>query len=97
MQCTGQSLDNKGIWVHGQSGIGKSSWVRDYYAPQYTKIGGQWWDGYQGEKIVLFEDIGHKHKNLAYDLKLWLDRYHTPAETKGGMVVLTHDKLIMTS
>lgn len=45
----------------------------------------------------MIEDLDKKHHVLDYHLKLWADRYHCPGETKGGMVPLTHEKLIVTS
>lgn len=36
-------------------------------------------------------------ETLAYNIKLWADRYNCPGETKGGMVALTHKTFIVTS
>ena len=98
MKVEGEADDCKGVWIYGPSGAGKSRYARDHYAPLYQKLCNKWFDGYQQEENILIEDIDPKvGEHLAYHIKLWADRYHAPGETKGGMVALKHQKLIITS
>lgn len=97
MTVKGEAADCKGIWIHGESGVGKSRYARDNYPEAYKKLANKWWDGYQGETHVLLEDLDPHHACLGYHLKIWADRYHAPGETKGGQVPLTFEKLIVTS
>lgn len=97
LKVDGEASDCKGIWICGPSGVGKSRYARDNYPVAYKKLANKWWDGYQGETHVLLEDLDPNHACLGYHLKIWADRYHAPGETKGGVVPLTFEKIIVTS
>lgn len=89
-------LDNE--WVCGPSGCGKSRYVRDNYPVFYTKGMNKWWDGYNGEEVVLLDDFDPTHGEfLAYFLKIWADHYAFNAEVKGGMLKIRPKKIIVTS
>lgn len=91
----------RGIWIWGKPGTGKSRWVRDQVKlcckSLYPKLCNKWWDGYQGEKIVVMDDIGPQHECLAQQLKIWTDRYDAILETKGSAVHAQYDWFIVTS
>ena len=80
-----EELDN--VWIWGPSGCGKSRHVRDNHEVFYTKGMNKWWDGYNGEEVVLLDDFDPKHGEfLGYFLKIWADHYSFNAEVKGGML-----------
>lgn len=81
-------LKCKNLWICGPPGTGKSRLVWDYAQAEnltiYVKLQNKWWDGYNGQKIVLIDDAGDNMKVLASHIKNWADRYPFTAEVKGG-------------
>lgn len=89
------SATTRGVWVWGESGSGKSSYVRDTYGEYYDKSQSKWWDGYTGQKTVLLDD--HDNPCLGHYLKRWADHYPCTGETKGACVPLVHERFVVTS
>lgn len=96
-------LKTKNHWIYGPPGTGKSTYVRDYAKKQkkrvYEKLANKWWDNYDGEEIVLIEDIDPKVcELLIHHFKLWADRWPFRAEIKGGSKrILPKFELFVTS
>lgn len=89
----------KGVWIYGETGVGKSYGVRRYFEKLgmriFIKQSNKWWDGYAGEPIVLIDDLDSDC--LHHYLKLWMDKYPTTGEIKGGTVPLLFKYLVVTS
>nr|WAE43189.1 MAG: replication associated protein [Cressdnaviricota sp.] len=85
-------------WITGDTGIGKSRWVRDTYGDKcYYKPMNKWWDGYKGETVVLIDDFDLKGECLGHYLKIWADCYSFNAEIKNGTIQPVIDTFIITS
>lgn len=87
-----------GVWICGKSGSGKSFEARrragnDVYMKRINK----WWDGWDGQKTVIVDDLDTTHSFLAHDLKIWADRYAYMGEVKGGSCWMRPTQIIVTS
>lgn len=87
-----------GLWIYGESGCGKSRYVRDTFSDLYSKPINKWWDSYRGQENVLIEDVDPTHAPyMGYLLKIWADRYAFQAECKGHSIMLRPQQIIVTS
>lgn len=86
----------RGIWIYGPPGTGKSHEARTQYGDKlFIKSQNKWWDGYQGEKVVVLDDLDSNV--LGHYLKIWADKWSCTGEVKGGTVPLQHERIIVTS
>lgn len=76
-------------WYWGPTGTGKTrrAWYEAHklgLGPVYIKsTNSKWFDGYDGQKVIVFDDLRSSWFEYSYLLKL-LDRYPTQVECKGG-------------
>lgn len=75
----------KVVVLWGKTGTGKTRSIFDYHnADQlYMHPGHQWFDGYEGQDVVVFDDYNGSEFQLSYLLKL-TDRYPFKVPVKGG-------------
>ncbi|AAN37960.1 replication protein V1 [Goose circovirus] len=84
------------IVLIGRPGSGKSRYAFEFPAREkYYKSRGKWWDGYNGQDVVVMDDF---YGWLPYDDLLRIcDRYPLRVEYKGGMTQFVAKTLIITS
>jgi len=88
-----------GIWIMGNSGVGKSHSVWEKYNRDevYLKARTKWWDGYRGQEIVLVDDFDKYNVKLGGDVKDWADKWPFHAEKKGGSLNIRPRLVLVTS
>lgn len=79
----------------GITGTGKTRAAWDAYPDLYSKPEGAWWDGYQGQQVVLLDDFNGGVPITTF-LK-WIDRYPVQLPVKGAFVPAVYDTVIITS
>lgn len=84
------------LW--GNTGVGKTRRVFQEVALEnmYVHQGTQWFDGYDGQTDVLFDEYSGSYFPLPYLLKL-LDRYPMQVPIKGGFVSWIPRRIWITS
>lgn len=83
-------------WWFGPTGTGKSRRAFEEHKDAYVKMGGKWWDNYQGERTVIMDDFRPSFvPGFNYLLQL-LDRYPMRVEGKGTSMNLSATTWIIT-
>lgn len=86
------------IWIYGPSGTGKTKKVYDDNSGNdlFTPTSYKWWEGYDGQKTVLIDDIRRDFCSFPELLKL-TDIYPFRVETKGGSRQVQYTTIYITS
>jgi hypothetical protein len=87
------------VVYYGPTGTGKTRAVMDNLpSPDdlWTYSGDGWFDGYDGHKIVLFDDFSGSEFKISFLLRL-LDRYPMQVRIKGGFVNWCPEEIYITS
>lgn len=88
------------FWLWGEAGTGKSRTAYDYdglpYEPIRAGKGTVWWDGYAGQKVILFDDIRRDEVTCQQFLR-WTDGRDFVGQVKGGTVGVEAHTWIFTS
>lgn len=90
-------------WLYGKTGTGKtrSAWELGcaVSAPSevwFAPAGTQWFDGYDGQRVAIFDDFRAKGTKFEFLLRL-TDRYPLQVPFKGGFVNWKPDFIIFTT
>lgn len=84
------------IWRYGPAGCGKTRWVYEEYDDVFVPTSSKWWEGYDGHKTVLIDDIRDDWCTWSEFLKL-TDRYAMRVESKGSSRQLQASTIVITS
>ncbi len=90
---------NRGMWVWGPSGTGKTTAVLRDFPDCFMKRPSKWWCGYKGEQVILLDDLTKTAgQMLRYHLTQWMHKHRMGGgEVKRGTIPLNFDKFIVTS
>lgn len=72
-------------WYYGGTGTGKTRQVFEMHDPEevYRPVNYKWWEGYDGHKVVLLDDL-RKDFCKFHELLTLIDIYPYKVECKGG-------------
>lgn len=86
------------LWMYGPTGTGKTKHFFDRYTTStyvWTSLMGEWFDGYDGQQYVLFDDF---RGEISFGkLLVLLDRYECRVQIKGGTVQFKPSYIMITS
>lgn len=84
-------------WIHGPTGTGKTRSVVDIENDLWISSSDlRWWDGYENQEAVLFDDFRADMCRFRWLLRL-LDRYPCKVEVKGGFREFNSKRIYITS
>jgi len=89
--------DVRGYWYVGPPGTGKTHKARTENPDAYLKAQNKWFDGYDGQKTIILDDLDKGAVFLGHYLKIWADKWPCSGEVKGAKAELVHEKFIVTS
>jgi len=91
------------LWLHGSTGTGKTRSAHELAGRLgcgddiwISNASLQWFDGYNGQRCVLFDDYRTNHATFSFILRL-LDRYKLDVPYKGGFVNFQPYLIIITA
>lgn len=82
-------------WFWGPTGTGKTREAYKLYPDLYRVRSPKWWDGYEGQEVILFDDWRDKDWEYNWMLQL-LDIYPLALEVKGGFTKALWKRVIIT-
>lgn len=92
------------IVLHGPAGSGKTRSIyaceeadEIYSVPLDETADRVWFDGYEGQKVILFDDFVPNSNGMLSAMLRWLDRYPVQLPFKGGFVWRRSTKIYITS
>lgn len=80
----------------GKPGIGKTSLIADQYQYAYWKSPGKWWDGYLGQRTVMFDDFDGSWFTCSELLRI-LQAFPYRVEVKGSTFEIPATDFVLTS
>lgn len=88
-------LKNK--WYWGPTGAGKSTLVYDKHSPYYMKSKDPWWNGYEGEETVYYEDVDGSWFDLLNNIKNEADYGLFAARVKCESPMMIRPKMMIVT
>lgn len=80
---TQRDWETEVILLIGPPGVGKTSKIKELYPDAYWKDHSKWWNGYQGQEVVIFDDMDWS-KFTFERFKVFANHNPLQIEVKGG-------------
>lgn len=99
-KSAGYTLNCKGLWLWGDAGTGKTKFCEQFglaLGGYYEKACNKWWDGYDGQEVVIMDEIRNNALLEAGYLFKWADNSPCKIEMKGSTAWSRHRYLLVTS
>lgn len=105
-RCIDPLTHQAGLWIWGPRGTRKTSCADAAFMESggyYSKDpGNKWWDGYQGQALVLLDEMPRKvfmsrDVDMAGMLKTWAGHLPFKAEVKGGVMEIRPSVICVTA
>lgn len=85
------------FWFYGATGTGKSLEASERFPEAYYKMPtNKWWDGYDGDDVVIIDDYRRDLCSFGDLLRLF-DRYPLLVESKGGTINFLARTIVVTT
>jgi hypothetical protein len=94
------SKKTMGLWLWSTKGsTGKTTWAEHKYPNAYDKMDNKWWEGYDDEEVIIWDDPNQKTagKHLMGYIKKWCNEKPVHVEVKGGSKVIRFKHVIITA
>lgn len=83
-------------WFYGATGTGKTHFAFEENPDAWVSSANlNWFDGYDGQETVIFDDFRKEHCSFSWFLRL-IDKYPLRVPIKGGFVDWVPKKIIVT-
>lgn len=89
-------IQTQGIYVYGLQNSGKTYLMKKTYPDAYWKDNGPWWDGYDGQSVILWDEFDWSQVNI-HTIKQVLNHAPLKVPIKGGMVEFTSKLVVFMS
>lgn len=85
------------IWYYGETGTGKSYAAKTHGTFYPKSPTDKWWDGYNGEEIVVIEDFDVRQAWLVGHIKRWADESAFQADSKNEALRKIRPRMIIVT
>lgn len=91
-----RTLQTQGIYVYGLQNSGKTYLMKKKYPNAYWKDNTQWWDGYDGQSVVIWDEFQWDTTPIN-NIKQLLNHAPLKVQVKGSMIEFTSSLIIFLS
>lgn len=91
-----RGIQTQGIYVYGLQNSGKTYLMKQKYPDAYWKDNSQWWDGYDGQSVVIWDEYDWSQVSI-HHIKQVLNHAPLKVPVKGNMIEFTSKLVVFLS